>query len=125
MSQRAKAVIGLLTAAAIVMMVLAFASGCATGLAAVEKTLPKVATGLQSAAIAEQLVCHRICLAEAEKCRAKGVKDAKQCAGWVKCHSVRVAIEALVRSIEDDLVGIKSKIRAFRAVQEAVRRLKE
>jgi hypothetical protein len=124
-------VVGLVGGAKTAMVVLAFGAllagpvGCATGLDAVDSALPKVASGVHVAATAGHSVLHQLCEQRAGACRANGVTEKERCPGWLKCDSVRVALEEVTRAVEDDLVSIKSKVEAFRKVQAAIAKMKE
>jgi hypothetical protein len=108
---------------AIVLAALLALTGCATGLAAVENHLPDVANGVHTAAQAGYDVLRPICRARSTKCRADKI-DRPNCDTWKKCEAIRTALEAVTRGIEDDLIGIKSKIEAFRKVKKAIEKLK-
>lgn len=111
------AVVGLL-------MVLSALTGCAKGIDLVEQSLPKAANGIHVAAQVDNAVLHELAMDAASKCRSNGVTDPQKCPGWLRVDSVRVAVEEVVRAFEDDLVGLKSKIEAYRKVREAIARLK-
>ena len=112
------AVVGLL-------MALAAFSGCATGLDAAQSALPKVADGVHLASTAGMETLHVICQQKADTCRENGVTVKERCPGWLKCNATRDALEDVTRAVEDDLIGLKSKIEAFRKVQTAIQKMKE
>lgn len=98
-------------------------TGCATGLAQAEKALPGVAEGTHLAAQSGHDILLPICRSRAQACQSRKVGKG-DCPGYLKCDSVRTALEAVTQGIEDDLIGLKSKIEAFRKVQKAIEALK-
>jgi len=117
---------GVGAAMVVIGLVLALASsaGCATGLEAAERALPTVSMGLQKASMSGLDTLRDLCAKAAVDCRTNGVTDQLRCPGWLKCDSVRSALEEITRAVEDDLSGVKSKIRAYRKTRAAIEALK-
>ena len=106
------------------LVLLAALSGCATGLAAVEKAVPVAAEGVHVAASAGHQALGIICKESADRCRAKGITAQADCPKWVQCDQARIALEEVARGIEHDRAGVRQKIGAFYRVREAVEALR-